>query len=200
MCQVFMAQGYDEDSAYELALKNLLFSKNDIVKYLHKNSGDQQPIVCFDDVRANLSAMSYVSNPVLSQLLLGLFDCARDSVACILTTCPSTKGVMSFLKLEQGYQILIHRSNQRGWRLAKSYLKFEIPSGTMRIKPKFIDEYYYKVPDWVYFRLKDKRKHYKDILFKQLQDRMTKLADKSKDKRLDKEIELVKKLGQTPVN
>ena len=144
--------------------------------------------------------MSYVSAPLQTQLLLGLFDCARDSVACILTTCPSTKGVMSFLKQEQGYQILVHRSQTPHWRAAKGYLKFEIPSGTMRIKPKFIDDFHFKVPDWVYFRLKEKRKHYKDILVKSIEERIENLAKRSTDSRMYKELEKVKQLGSTQIN
>jgi hypothetical protein len=193
MGQIFMAQGLDEDSAYEQALNHLLFSKQDITNFLHKYSGDQQPVVCFDDVRSNLSAMSYISFPLQTQLLLGLCDCARDSVASILTTSPSTKGVLSFLKREQGYQVLIHKDRRNNWRIAKGYMKFEIPSGIMRIKPRFIDSFHFLLPNWVYERVKAKRKMYKDILVKSMEERISKLAQK--DVRLTKELEDVKKLG-----
>lgn len=181
MCQTFMALGHDEDKAYQLALDNLLFAKSDIINYLHKHSGKQQPIVCFDDVRSNLSAMSYISFPLQTQLLQSLCDVARDSVACIITTCPSTKGLLSFLRREQGYHVLVHRHKDKDWRRCKGYLKFEIPSGTMRIKPKFIDDFHYKLPDDIYEKVCEKRKRYKDILVKSIEDRIENLNSRNKN-------------------
>jgi hypothetical protein len=113
-------------------------------------------------------------------LLLGLFDTIRTSCSGLLLTAPSSKGLLYFLKKEQGYKVLIHKTNNFRLRTAKGYLFSEIPSGTMRISPRFVDTYHYKVPDWFYNEMKIRRTHYTNIIMREIEESIIKSTPEGK--------------------
>ena len=170
--QLYQMRGYGEDSAYKLALKVLLFDKNEIIAFLKHNAGRQQAILIWDDARAHGSAMGYLTQPRETQILLGLMDTARDSVASVILTSPSTKGLLGFLKNEEGWLIKVTKSRIANWRDGTSYQRYELPSGQMRIAKKYIDQFHRMLPSDIYQAIKEKRRHYKDIIIKNLEDRI----------------------------
>ena len=170
--QLYQMRGYGEDSAYKLALKVLLFDKNEIIAFLKHNAGRQQPILIWDDARAHGSAMGYLTQPRETQILLGLMDTARDATAGLILTSPSTKGLLSFLKNEEGWLVKVTKSRIANWRDGTLYQRYELPSGQMRIAKKWIDRFHRMLPTDIYQAVKEKRRHYKDIIIKNLEDRI----------------------------
>lgn len=188
MCQIFQELGYGEDNAYKLALSNLIFDKQEIIKFLRKYTNHQQPVLCWDDVRAHASGMSYTTAPRETQMLLGLMDTARDSVCGFLMTAPSTHGVLRFIRREEGWLTKITKGKEANWRIAKGYSRYELPSGQMRISHRFNDSFHYKLPDDVYAQVKEKRRHYKQIVINNIQKLIDRTDNQRQKKRYEEEL------------
>jgi len=164
----------DETESYEQALKVFFYAKEDVIKYLrfHAKTDEQQMVMIWDDIRTQAPAYDYISDPLSTRLLNTCLDTARDSVAGFITTAPSTKGMLSFLRYASGYLVQVRKDRSAGWRMARGYMRYELPSGTMKINPRFVDSVYWKLPNWVYEIIREKRKHYKDIAANQIEKRM----------------------------
>ena len=182
-----------EDDAYKEALKVLFFDMNDVISFLKKYSGEQQTVMIWDDIRAHMSGYAVKAKPREAHEVLALMDTARDSVCGFISTSPSVKGVASFLKQEQGWLCVIRKDRNHNWRVCKGYLRFEIPSGTMRHTPRFQDFFYKMLPDWVYHEVKEKRRHYKEIAVKNIEDRIKQSQVERDITQLKNELEFIKK-------
>jgi len=189
MTQVFMALGYGEDDAYRMALKHLLYDKKEVISFLRHHSGHQQAIMTWDDCRVHGSGMSYITAPRETQILSGLFDTARDSVACIMTTAPSSRGLLSFLKNELGWKgQVVPLYCRKEWRECRLYSRYELPTGDLKITGnKISDTFHYRLPDDVYEIIRAKRSKYKEILLNNIDKMIAKSLDKE-NKQLQSEL------------
>jgi len=194
MTQIFMSFGYSEDEAYRIAIKHLIFDKREIIDFLTKHSNHQQPVLCWDDLRSHASGFSAVTAPIDTQKLLGLLDTARDSICGFLSTSPSMQGVLGFIKREEGYHVKI-KKDRNGWRVATGYQRYELPSGQMRIAPKFADRFYRLLPDDIYKLVKEKRAKYKQIVLKNLSRDEDRTESDVQKERIQNEIALVRNDG-----
>jgi len=190
MAQVFMSFGYSEEEAYDIAVKHLIFDKKEIIDFLLKHSNRQQPVLCWDDIRVHASGMSYITAPIDTQKLLGLLDTARDSICGFLTTSPSMKGVLGFIRKEEGYSIKIKKMPS-GYRRAVGYARYELPSGQMRIATRYQDVFKFKLPDEIYAQVKEKRKRYKQIVLENLDRAERRTSSDLQASRIKKERKLV---------
>lgn len=195
MTQVYVLRGYGEDDAYRLALKHLIFDQNEIITFLKNHSGRQAPVLTWDDIRAHASGYSAIMAPRQTQILLGLFDTIRDSTAGFLSTSPSVKGVLSFIKLAEGWLVKVTNGKQYNWRDGTGYSKYELPSGTTKIAKRFIDKFHCMLPDDVFQAVRQKRMYYKDIVIKNLEDRI-KESNEVMAKRYAREKALVENDGE----
>jgi len=172
MCQVYMELGYDEGSAWQMAIDNTLFDKNDIINFLKKHRGKPAPVLCWDDARVFGSGMSYVSQPLQTQTLLGLLDTIRTSTSALILTSPSITGLLKFLRNEEGWLIKITKGRDYNWRSAKAYQRYLLPSGAPRLVSRYYEDFHYRLPDWVFEKIEKKRIKYKDRIIKFLDERI----------------------------
>lgn len=161
MTQTYMALGYDETSAWQMAIDHLVFDKRDIINFLKTHTGKPEPVLCWDDARVFGSGMSYVIQPLETQELFGLMDTIRTSVTGFILTSPAVTGLLKFLRTEEGWLLKVGKDRQWNQRRARVYERVLLPSGTPRLYRKYEEEFHYRLPDWVYAKVKAKRLRYK---------------------------------------
>jgi hypothetical protein len=188
MAQIFHQLGNDADTAWDLALENLLFAKEDVIKFLKSNSGEYAPVFTWDDLRAHASGMSYTTDPKATIMLLGLVDTMRDSVCGFLTTSPSLKGVLSFIAKSEGYHAMVYDTTNFNEKQAVIYNCYTNPLGQNRIKKVCTDIYPRFLPPDIYEKVKEKRSKYKDIVIKKYEDYIKSNKARSKFEKADFEV------------
>lgn len=144
---------YEDEAAYHAALDCLQFTIPEVVNYLSKLSNRNKKTVCllWDDLRVFASGSKYFTEMKLVQRLIGMFDSIRTVTNCVLLTCPSMEGTLSFLRSYDDYMIKISYSKEGGWdRVASGYLWNTLPSGKKLVYKKFVDYYNCRLPNWIY--------------------------------------------------
>lgn len=168
--EVFMSPplNYLDEPAWSEALNCLQFTIGDVVTYLSKLSNRNEKAVCllWDDLRVFASGSKYFTDMKLVQRLIGMFDSIRTVTNCVLLTCPSMEGTLSFLRSYDDYMIKIGYGAEGGWnRVASGYLWSTLPSGKKLVYKKFVDNYSCHLPNWVYGKyMVRRRKVLKDAL------------------------------------
>ena len=172
MHDVFVYMGYDDETAWQMAIDRMLYNISDIVNFIEQSNGDKKE-ACFtwDDAGVYGNALAYFSRMKEVNLLSSLMDTIRSSVGGVLLTCPSQFGLLKFLRRYDNYLIEIIYNPVGGWnRIAKGYLKHSLPSGKVYIYPKFTDYYSAYLPKKVYAKYMEKRNAYNQENARYLKD------------------------------
>lgn len=188
MYQIYRASGMGEQESWQRAIDNLIFKKEDMIKFIKKYKGDQQPVVCWDDMRAHASGMTYLLEPGDTTLLLGLMDTMRTSVAGLLTTSPSLRSVLKFISASDGYTVKLKYDKIYQMRYALGYKRNETITGKIFLKYVFRDEMHWLLPDWVFVEINRKREAYGSWLIKRWEQ---KKKHYPKNKNIQKEIDVI---------
>lgn len=149
----FIKLGYKHNEAWEKALHSICFSIPEVIDFLEYaiDQNVKEFVLIWDDVRVHASGHQYFINIELVKQLSGLLDTIKVVLNNIILTCPSSKGLLGVFTTFDDYSIQIQQSKQGGnYRLAKGYQWNTTPAGQKRIYKKFREDYYCRLPNWVY--------------------------------------------------
>lgn len=153
VAHAYMQLGYNEEGAWDMALKSVKFSINEVVDYLeyavihHR----KHMALIWDDVRVHAAGTAYHLNMKLIHELTGLLDTIRTSLNILIMTCPTTQGLLKVLQSYDDYQIIIRYSPRGGlYREATGYIWRTLPSGQRRVRGSFVDNYRCYMPTKYY--------------------------------------------------
>ncbi|RLF56052.1 MAG: hypothetical protein DRN27_09945 [Thermoplasmata archaeon] len=110
MAKVYMAiYNLDEYEAYDMALKYMIFSPNDLINLIEYNIKHDviTPVICLDDATVHFNSYKFFVDLYEVVLLKGLFDTIRTAITSVLITCPNRKQLLSFLRAYDDYKIEI---------------------------------------------------------------------------------------------
>ena len=174
--EVFRMAGHDEKESWDLALNSCKFTMDDVLETIegHARAKDKARILIWDDVGVHASNMEWWDNRDLLKRLKAVTDMIRTGVCGLILTTPSQGGILKFLREYDDYIVDIGYCEESRYRLAKGYIRRTLPSGTLRIYPKFKNKYRVMLPDWVFEKYNESRL---DIFLSEL-DRLKKAGKK----------------------
>jgi len=160
---LYMAQGYSEDEAYDMALKTMKFKLQDVLSFVRQHADNEDLAMCLvvDDAGAHLSKFLWWSQPYEVRFLQAMTDTLRSAVSSMLMTCPSPKSVLKFLRTDyDDYFIRVTAKDAEWQRMATGYRMFTLPSGKTWVSKKFEDHFSCYLPDDVFQRYDKMRRGY----------------------------------------
>jgi len=109
--------------------------------------------------------MEWWENRSALKRLKAVLDTIRTGVCGLIITTPNEGDLTKILRNYDDFIVQIGYTDQGQYRVAKGYLKRTLPSGSMRIYPKFKNRFPIMIPDWVW---NDYMKMRHDVLLEQL--------------------------------
>lgn len=194
MAQVYKnILGLDDEAAWNMALDNVIFSMDDLIKRINNNieTDTVTPVWCLDDATVHFSSYKFFTNLYEVILIHGMFDTIRTAVTGLLLTCPKRDLLLAALRNYDDFKIEIIMD--RDWeRIARGYKIKTTPVGQRRIYKNFEDSYSCYLPDWIYQKYMVKRKYY----LKETNDALQKiLGSKEEKKKIRKVQEQLQKVN-----
>lgn len=169
---VFIHQGYDDKTAWQMALDHCLYKITDVVNFLECSTEKENHSVGFiwDDASVFVAGTRWWSHKKEMQLLQSIMTTIRGSISGMLITCPSIKELASFLKNQDDYYVKITHDPNRGgmYRIATGYVRRTTPALQQRVYTNFRDYYSCYLPKWVYDEYCKKRWYYSQEDVKEL--------------------------------
>jgi len=158
----------DDTTAYQYALKHILFDMDDIIRILReaRNQNEVLPVVCWDDAGVHGSNLQWFINMRGIQELKSVMDTVRTAVTGLLLNCPDREGLAKVLRGYDDYLVSIIKVNPPYERSARGYNIYKLPSGTRRVYRNFEDRYSCYLPNWVYKEYMLERMKYLDVALK----------------------------------
>jgi len=113
----------DEASAYDEALKHMVFEVKDFIKLINYNIKHDYvtPVLTLDDATVHFCSYKFFTDLKEVVYLHGLFDLIRSSCTGLLMTTPNRKLLLSFLRQYDDYRIKIYMRDHRWQRYARCY-------------------------------------------------------------------------------
>ena len=148
-----------EQKAWEKALNLCKFTMTEVLDFIeyYANSNQQARCLIWDDAGTHASTMEWWANRESLKRLKAVLDTIRTGVSSLIITTPNESDLTKILRNYDDYIVQIGYTDQGQYRIAKGYLKRTLPSGTIRIYPKFKNRFPVYLPDWVYDCYKDMR-------------------------------------------
>jgi len=155
---------------WDRVLKYCLFDLRDVVNVLSDavKKDVKIPALIWDDAGVHGNKMLYFSNRRLVEYLSDLLDVVGTHLGGLLITTPSPAKLLRVIRGYEFYRIKIFRRDESYGRIAVGYRLSLYPSGAMRIRRVFRDEYRVKIPDDVWDEYQKKRKSYLNVALKNL--------------------------------
>jgi len=150
---VYTALGYDNETAWRMALDRCLYRIVDVVDFLEKSSNQKEHEVAFiwDDASVFAAGARWLTHHREMILLQAIMDTVRGSVSAMILTCPDLLKLARFLRRYDDYLIKIGYSPRGGmYREAKGYVRRILPSQQIRVYRNYLDSYSCYLPNWVY--------------------------------------------------
>jgi len=144
---------YTETEAWNITLEHCKFTMNNVIDFIEENINSENKAHCllWDDVGVHASTMEWWTNRVALKRLKSVTDTIRTGVCSLILTTPSESDLTKFLRNYDDFIVQIGYSSDGGnYRVAKGYLKRTLPSGTVRVYPKFKNRFYVMLPQWVF--------------------------------------------------
>lgn len=189
MAQVYQnLEGLDDEASWNRAIDNMVFSMDDLVRYINSNiaSDTVSPVWCLDDATVHFSSYKFFTNLYEVILVHGMFDTIRTACTGLLLTCPKRDLLLAALRNYDDFKIEIVMND--GWeRIARGYKIKTTPVGQRRIYKNFEDDYSCYLPNWVYDKYMVKRKFY----LKQTNDELQKILSSKEGKKKIRETQAV---------
>ena len=151
--EMYRELGYDEEAAWRKTLSVCKFTISEVIEFIEDNilSDNKAHALIWDDAGVHASTMEWWTNRDALKRLKGVLDTIRTGVCSLILTTPNESDLTKLLRNYDDYIIQIGYSDTGGeYRIAKGYLKRTLPSGVMRIYPKFRNEFRVILPDWVF--------------------------------------------------
>ena len=187
MAQVYQnLEGLDDESAWNRAIDNMIFSMDDLVSVITNNTNKDivTPALCLDDATVHFSSYKFFTNLYEVILVHGMFDTIRTAVTGLLLTCPKRDLLLAALRNYDDFKIEIYMND--GWqRIARGYKMKTTPIGQRRTYKNFEDDYSCYLPDWVYQKYGAKRKFY----LKQTSDELQKILGNKQERKKIKDVQ-----------
>ena len=158
--EMFREIGLSEDDAWDATLKVLKFTMEEVVDYIqyYARSEEQARCLVWDDAGVHASTMEWWTNRDSLKRLKGVLDTIRTGVSNLIITTPNENALTKIVRGYDDYIIQIGYSDRGGeYRIAKGYIKRTLPSGSIRIYPKFKNEFRVLLPDWVFNKYMKRR-------------------------------------------
>lgn len=190
-----------EEEAWTMALDNMLFSMEDVIKFISGNIENEivTPVWCLDDATVHFCSYKFFTNLYEVILVHGMFDTIRTVCSSLLLTCPKRDLLLSSLRNYDDFKIEIVMD--RGWeRIARGYKIKTSPLGQKRIYKNYEDRYSCYIPDWIYQKYMVKRNFYLKKVNQDLQEIMASRSKQAKVREIQQQVnqfqlrERVKKL------
>lgn len=162
-------KGVDSDTAYQMALDDILFSMDEMLKVLKSHGWrNKREVIIMDDVGVHFSGYHHSSFVKEFGQLKSLLDGVRTSTKILLMTAPNVESVAKFIQKYDNTRIRI--TNHSQWnRVASGFVSYHIPSGKRYMKRKFTDSFSARLPNWVFEQYNDKRELHKSELIQILE-------------------------------
>jgi len=193
---VFLTLGYDDDTAWSMALDRCLFTIPEIVSFLKnaQSQGCREVCFCWDDAGVFGSNLRWFTHIKEVHMLQSLMDTIRSSVNGILITAPSQFSLLKFLRRYDNHIVQVVYDEPRGhwYRIAKGYQKYTLPSGKVLIFHRFNDYYYCRLPKRIYDAYMLKREGYNVVNIDSLEKMMVKSEERSKMHGIREQLQKIK--------
>lgn len=187
MAQVYKTiGGLSDDDAWNMALDNIIFSMDELAKAITHNvdTDTVTPVWCLDDATVHFSSYKFFTNLYEVIQIHGMFDTIRTAVTGLLLTCPKRDLLLAALRNYDDFKIEIVMND--GWqRIARGYKIKTTPVGQRRVYKNFEDNYSCYLPDDIYQKYMQKRKHY----LKETNDALQKILGSKEEKKKMKGIQ-----------
>jgi len=186
------------DQCFDEVMKRTYFTIDEFthdMKQLHDD--DDYIISChIDDAGCGFNKYKWFTQRPLVEKLKEIIDTVGIVVNGLYFSSPTLKGLLGFLKEYECYRIHVvsNESRRNRWdRLAKIYRWIELPSGTMRIRPRpDSDPFSCWLDDTYFLKYWAIRKSYLGKSFDELDNIEKKLKDKGmKDKDLRDTLNMI---------
>lgn len=153
-----------DDTAWQFALDNTLFTLMDVVKTLRtsRKKKEMLPVVTWDDAGVHGSSIQWFINMKGIQEMKAITDTVRTATTGFLLNCPDREGLTKTLRGYNDYLVTITRLDGYYLRSARGYNIYKLPSGMKRVYRNFDDRYSCHLPNWVYDKYQIKRDKYLD--------------------------------------
>jgi len=154
----------DDIAAWDMALKHIMFSMDDIILRLAKakDIDEMIPVLTWDDAGVHGSNIKWFTDKKRVDIIKELLEKIRTRTSGLLVNCTGREGLLTCIRNIRGYVVEISIADGNYIRLAKGYNMFRLPSGTVRAYRNFEDRYSCYLPKWVYERYMKLRKKYSD--------------------------------------
>jgi len=175
---------YTEDEAWEETLKHCKFTMDETLDFIERNIDSKNKAHCliWDDAGTHASTLEWWENRSALKRLKSITDTIRTGVCSLILTTPSESDLTKFLRNYDDYIVQIgYHSDGGKYRVAKGYLKRTLPSGGLRIYPKFKNRFYVYLPDWVFEKYMKRRNA---VLMEQTKQ----LKEKLEEQRIKEEL------------
>ncbi len=160
---VFVSLGYDDNTAWQMAIDRCLYRITDVVNFLERSSNQDkpEPVLLWDDVSVFACGTRWWTHRDEMQLLQGVMTTVRTCVNAMIMTCPSINELAKFLRNQDDYYVKIVYDKKGGlYRIATGYVRRFSPAQQLRVYTKYKDFYNAYLPKWVYEKYMDKRSEY----------------------------------------
>lgn len=160
--EIFRKLGYEKNQAWNEAINCCKFHIQDVIKFLKisADSDDIKPVIIWDDIAIHASGTKYFLNMRMVDQLKAVLDTIRLAISGLIMTCPSTKGLLSILKVYDDYKLVVRYSKRGGYyREITAYKWNTLPSGKRIIRTQYTDNYNCYIPNWVFDKYMVMRKN-----------------------------------------
>jgi len=196
MAKVYMAiDGLDECSAYEKALKHMIFEPQTLIDLIKYNIHNDYvtPVICLDDATVHFNSYKFFTDIYEVILLKGMFDTIRTAATGLLMTCPKRRLLLSFLRDYDDYKIEIKQAPSGGGSNLNYYEKYARcyqfnyypDEHKYKVIVPYQDQYSCFVPDEYYQPYYEKRKKYLEIINTKLEEIMEMKKHRKKSKNIN---------------
>lgn len=183
----YMLEEQSEYSAWMQALDNVVFLPQHFLDKIQQAIADDNliPVICIDDAAVHFSSYLYFINLYETSLLNATFDTIRTATNAVLINCPDKSRLLSGLRHYDDFEVTIYKAESGNFydRKAVGIKWYSLPDGHRKYRKMFEDHFSCFVPNEIYNKYMEKRKHYLKEVSKELQELMEKL-DRKKEKKL----------------
>ena len=141
---------HEEEDAYKIALKHMIFDGNVLMDLLVKNTVNETitPVITLDDASMHFGTQLYKHNPALYDAMQGELATVREVVTGFLITSPKRSMCAKFLRENDDYKGEALHSGAIWNRKIRFYEWYEYPDERKyKIQIPFQDEYSCYIPD-----------------------------------------------------
>jgi len=138
------------------------------------------PVIVWDDAGVHGSSYLFFTNKRKVMLLSWLFQTIGVKTASLMANTPNPMFILKHFRSVDSILVLIHKLDRK-YSVARGYRWYLMPSGEMRLKRLFIEEFLRSMPEYDYYL--EKRKGYTDYSLRMLKEAITEEMKKKKPAR-----------------